>query len=142
MEGRLLCRREADPMTLARRTAFVADAPLLHLTLEDQEIVRRCMVAVAGGLMREDDIPTVMGITLGELEGLIATWPNVEAEQFGSGAVALCLGWAYRSDVLPEPWAQYLGVSPDRIRWVYNRWRLACGRPPIDLPCVPDDPAG
>ncbi len=98
-----------------------------QLSLADQEIIRRCLVAICDGPFLEDaEFHPRIGVAKESLKNITHTWPAVDDSDDESDA-ALAINNAlnelcYGLPISPEDWTLWIIVPRTEIIRVYQEW--------------------
>jgi hypothetical protein len=102
------------------------------LSAPDQDVVRQCVAAIAGGpFIDDDEFDTRVGISRATLQSLLATWPHVDDATDDSEA-CLALNNSMNEvlhglDIPPITWSEYFTVAPREVDAVFHRWAQSRG---------------
>jgi hypothetical protein len=106
---------------------------LRDLTPEEQEVVRKCVLAVAEGpFISEGEFHTLMGLWRGEVTIIASRWPDLdEAEEDvqlainnGMNSLLNCDGWQVADpETGAEPLQKWIGTTPEEVERIFLKWR-------------------
>jgi hypothetical protein len=107
-----------------------------RLSREEQELVLRCMKAIADGSYIEDwEFLTRLGITRESLKRIIALWPQIQDEHHGgeSGsdgflAINNCMNEVCHGvGISEEEWQKRFSQTRSEVEQLYHKWRRLGG---------------
>jgi len=93
-----------------------------HLSPDDLEVVRQCLLATVGGPFLPDwEFQTLMGLTRAEITDIATSWPSDERQFVAvNNALNNLLGYPHKQH---NEWTQYISVNPTEVAQVLARWR-------------------
>ncbi len=95
------------------------------LSPKQQDIVLRCMKATAA-YVADSEKHARIGLESGELQRVIAQWPNIDdADENGSGFAAIngCLNEVCHGfRIAPDEWSSWFDAPKADVKATYQKW--------------------
>jgi hypothetical protein len=99
---------------------------LEHLTVDEREVVRRCLrAATEGPFFPGWEFDTLFGLTRDEVRSVWSSWPQLEIEDEVvrsaiNNSFANLLGYPHNEQ---EAWDALISTDRDEVTRVFTKWR-------------------